>query len=100
MSTPPTTEPGLLARVVAWLRAGYPTGVPENDYVPLLALLHRRLTDDEVAGVARALVASGTLRPDQVDIGVAVTKVTGEVPSETDVARVAEHLAATNDPLR
>jgi hypothetical protein len=98
----PRTEPGggLLARVVAWLRAGYPTGVPEHDYVALLALLRRRLTDDEVAGVARELVASGTLTPDQVDIGVGITKVTGETPSEADVARVAEQLAARNDPLR
>jgi hypothetical protein len=37
----------LLARIVAYLRAGYPEGVPANDYVPLLALLRRRLSDDE-----------------------------------------------------
>ena len=40
--------PALLSRIVAWLRAGYPTGVPEQDYVALLGLLRRRLTDDEV----------------------------------------------------
>jgi hypothetical protein len=94
-----SAAPGPLARVVAWLRAGYPTGVPDRDYVALLALLRRRLTDDEVADVARELVASGTLRPDQVDIGVAVSKVTGDVPSEDDVRRVQVHLARSNDPL-
>ena len=29
---------GVVARVVGWLRAGYPTGVPEHDYVPLLGI--------------------------------------------------------------
>jgi hypothetical protein len=37
---------GILNRVVAWLRRGYPSGVPEHDYIALLALLRRRLTDD------------------------------------------------------
>lgn len=92
-------SPGLLGRVVTWLRTGYPTGVPDRDYVALLALLRRRLGDDEVAAVARELAATGTLRSDQVDIGVAVTKVTGEVPSEDDVARVQAQLALRNDPL-
>jgi hypothetical protein len=28
--------------MVAFVRAGYPQGVPETDYIPLLALLRRR----------------------------------------------------------
>ena len=36
----------VVARVVAFLRAGYPQGVPATDYVPLIALLRRRLSDD------------------------------------------------------
>ena len=28
-----------VSSVVGWLRAGYPYGVPEADYVPLLAVL-------------------------------------------------------------
>ena len=40
-----------LRRIVAFLRAGSP-GVPEDDYIPLLALLRRRLSDDEVVSVA------------------------------------------------
>jgi hypothetical protein len=39
----------LVARMVAFVRAGYPQGVPETDYIPLLALLRRRLSDDEGA---------------------------------------------------
>ena len=32
-----------LAKIVAWISAGYPEGVPGPDRVPLLALLRRRL---------------------------------------------------------
>ena len=31
--------PPFLDKVVGWLRAGYPTGVPEHDYIPLFAIL-------------------------------------------------------------
>ena len=44
-----------LASVVGWLRAGYPEGVPESDYVPLVAVLARRLSPDEVRSVAAEL---------------------------------------------
>jgi uncharacterized protein DUF3349 len=33
--------------MVALVRAGYPHGVPETDYIPLLALLRHRFSDDE-----------------------------------------------------
>jgi hypothetical protein len=47
----------MLTRVVAFLRAGYPDGVPAHDYIPLLALLRHRLSDDEVIAVANEVVA-------------------------------------------
>ena len=31
-----------------WLKGGYPHGIPEADYVPLLAVLRRRLTEEEI----------------------------------------------------
>lgn len=86
---------GLVTRVVDWLRAGYPTGVPDRDFVPLLALLRRRLSDDEVRLVASRLVETGVLPDDRVDIGAAIAKVTAELPSETDIERVS---AALSDP--
>ena len=54
--------PAFLAKIVSWLRAGYPDGVPEHDYVPLFALLGSQLTDDEVKLIAdglRLLLRSG-----------------------------------------
>jgi hypothetical protein len=65
--------------MVAFVRAGYPQGVPENDYIPLLALLRRRLSDDEVAVVARELAARGELNIDTADIGAAIMRITDEL---------------------
>lgn len=85
--------PALVNRVVDWLREGYPTGVPQQDYVPLLALLRRRLTDDEVIQIAHDMVAAGMVPAELADIAVQITKATDEMPSTTDIDRVRDHLA-------
>lgn len=92
----PEAQPGPLRAVLDWLRAGYPAGVPTRDYIPLLALLRRRLTEDEVAEVARRVAAE---RPDraQPDVGVLITKITDALPSPEDVARVEAHLTEHHD---
>ena len=91
-------RPGLASRVVEWLRAGYPAGMPAQDFVPLLALLRRRLTDEEVAAVSRELVDTGVLPSGPVDIGTAIARVTTELPSEDDVARVRAYLTGHGRP--
>lgn len=94
------TLPPVLSSIVSWLRAGYPYGVPDNDYIPLLALLARRLTAEEVEAVAAELARQtapspdGTPAVDNGDIGVLITKITNELPREEDVARVRSHLDA------
>jgi hypothetical protein len=74
-----------LHRIVNWLRVGYPQGIPPTDYMPLLALLSRRLTNDEVETVAKELMDRGEF--DNVDIGVAITQITDDSPSPDDVQR-------------
>jgi hypothetical protein len=86
-----------LAKIAAWLKSGYPEGVPDADRVPLLALLARRLTNDEVKAVARDLIDRGEF--DSVDIGVLITQITDELPRAEDVERVRERLAAKGWPL-
>jgi len=86
-----------LNAIVSWLRAGYPEGVPPHDYLPVLALLSRRLTSDEVKAVASELRQRGDV--DQVDIGVAITQITDELPSSDDIERVRKRLAAKGWPL-
>lgn len=88
------SKPSFIDAIVGWLREGYPQGVPAQDYVPLLALLRRRLTDDEVRAVVAELVASGEVPIDSADIGTIITKITDALPSEDDIDRVREHLPA------
>lgn len=88
---------GFLAKIVAWLNAGYPEGVPGPDRVPLLALLTRRLSNDEVKTVAQDLMDRGEF--DHIDIGVLITQTTDELPRPEDVERVRERLAAKGWPL-
>jgi hypothetical protein len=33
--------PSLVAKIVGWLRSGYPNGVPERDYLRLFAYVRR-----------------------------------------------------------
>ena len=86
-----------LAKIVAWITAGYPEGVPGPDRVPLLALLKRRLTDNEVRSVAKELRERGEF--DHVDIGVLITQITDELPSYEDIERVRARLTAKGWPL-
>lgn len=37
--------PAFLGVIIGWLRAGYPEGVPDVDYIPLFALLGSQLSD-------------------------------------------------------
>ena len=84
--------PAVLNSIVTWLRAGYPNGVPEQDYIPLIALLARRLTSEEVEAVAAELGRQGDAI-NSADIGTLITKVTNELPRNEDVARVRNQLA-------
>ena len=86
-----------LTKIVTWIKAGYPEGVPKPDQVPLFALLRRRLSDDEVKAVAQALIDRGEF--DHVDIGVLITEITDGLPAPDDVERVRSKLFAYGWPL-
>lgn len=89
----------LLTRIVGWLRTGYPDGVPEQDYIPLLAVLARRLSAGEVTEVTARLLQEGRLPVGNVDIGVLITRITNDLPQEDDVRRVRSRLARAGWPL-
>jgi hypothetical protein len=91
--------PPVLQKVVDWLRAGYPEGVPDVDYLPLFALLGSQLTNDEVNAIAKELADEGN--PDSSEaIRKAIEAVTDHhQPTDADVNRVRARLAGGGWPL-
>jgi hypothetical protein len=91
-----------LTRAVEWLRAGYPTGVPRQDYVVLLGLLRRKLTDVEVHKIAQDLADQADKTSDPItaqDIEEMINDAVLQEASAEDVARVSARLAAGGWPL-
>ena len=90
--------PAFLNSIISWLRAGYPEGVPDVDYIPLFALLGSQLTDAEVAPIADELASES--RP-ELGRGDPQPPSSGdhEQPSDADIARVRARLAAGGWPL-
>lgn len=88
-----------LGKIVGWLRAGYPDGMPQQGCVVLLGILSRRLGRNEVEQVARRLIDSGIMVVAEDDIASMITQLTDETPLDSDIQRVAAHLAAGGWPL-
>jgi uncharacterized protein DUF3349 len=80
--------------IVDFLRAGYPTGMPRFGYVPLLALLPRRVSDDEIRVIISKLVAPKRRPVGNADVGVEITRATREMPLPVDIERVQRRLTA------
>jgi hypothetical protein len=91
--------PPFLANIVGWLRAGYPDGVPEHDYLPLFALLGSQLTEEELVEIASELEGENNPQSSEA-IKRAINAATpNNHPGEADIARVRARLAAGGWPL-
>jgi hypothetical protein len=89
----PEARRNIMRRLITWVRQGYPTGVPAADYVPLIALLSRRLTKDEVIDIVIELRGAAVLPSETGRIGAAIMGTTNEVPSIEEIECVRQHLA-------
>lgn len=96
----------LLSSILNWLRAGYPSGVPGPDRVPLLALLRATpLTEDQIREVVKHMTAvEGSPvtidHPiDHDEIAAFISDVTHHDAGPENIARVAARLAAAGWPL-
>jgi hypothetical protein len=90
--------PPVLSKIIGWLRAGYPEGVPDVDYIPLFALLGSQLTNNEVNEIGNELASES--KPESAEaIRRAIATVTDHSASEADVNRVKARLAAGGWPL-
>lgn len=83
-----------VSSIVAFVRAGYPAGAPSAGYVPLAALSRRRVSSDEINNITRELIMLRCRPISAADVGVAITHVTNEMPSQDDIARVQRRLQA------
>jgi hypothetical protein len=90
----------VLDNVLGWLHDGYPEGVPPKDYFPLLALLKRSLSEDEVVKAAQT-VLKGTDADSVTDdqIRNAIEEVTAKEPNPEEIRQVASRLASVGWPL-
>jgi hypothetical protein len=90
--------PPFLEKIVDWLRAGYPEGVPPTDYIPLIALLGSQLTSDELTLIAHELASADD--PESTEaIKKAIAAVTDTPVHAADINRVRAHLAGAGWPL-
>ncbi len=87
-----------VSRIVAFLRSGYPSGMPATGHVSLAALLRRRVSSDEITTIASELIMRRCWPISATDVGVAITRITNEMPSPEDIERVRRRLDAIGCP--
>lgn len=92
-------RPGVITRVVSWLRAGYPEGVPTGDYVALLGVLRRRLREEEITEIVERLAAQRSMDVTTEDVSEGIRDFSLQDPLEEDVIRVSALLAAAGYPV-
>jgi Protein of unknown function (DUF3349) len=99
------TAGSLFHKVVDWLRAGYPGGVPGPDRVPLLALLRNTpLSEDEIKDVVREISeeeshAAAGHEIDRDEIEHFIADHVHHDAGPDNIKRVAAKLAAAGWPL-
>ena len=95
-------QPKFLDSVLDWLRKGYPEGVPPKDYYPLLALLKRSLTEDEVVEAAQTILRDGDFDTPVTaeQIHAAIQQVIEKEPVSDEINQVAARLASVGWPLQ
>jgi uncharacterized protein (DUF2267 family) len=93
--------PGFGEHVLDWLHEGYPQGVPPKDYFPLLALLLRSLSEEEVVKAAQTVLkqSDGDTPVTEAQIRDAVRQVIEKDPNPEEINQVAGRLASVGWPL-
>jgi hypothetical protein len=94
-------QPTFFANVLDWLHKGYPEGVPPTDYYPLLALLKRSLSEDEVVQAAQSILREAEFDTPVTEdqIRDAVRELIEKEPNPEEMNQVAGRLASVGWPL-
>lgn len=94
-------RPQFIKQIIEWLRVGYPDGIPENDYVPLFAILALKLRDKDIKAIADSIKEAagdkqgkkGKKIPIEADkANKIISDTLGVVPTELDLQRVRAKL--------
>jgi hypothetical protein len=95
------TEQNFFESVLNWLHAGYPEGVPPKDYIPVLALLKRSLSEEDVVKAAQAILKQADSDSAVTDLQIeeAIRQVTEKQPNPEEMLQVASRLASVGWPL-
>ena len=101
VTEPEPATPSFFQSVLGWLHRGYPDGIPRTDYYPLLALLKRTLSEDEVVQAAFSVLKDSD--PDDPvsaeQIRAAIRETTEKEPTVEEINQVAARLAMVGWPL-
>lgn len=93
----------IIAKILGWLKAGYPEGIPAQDIPSVLLVLRRNLTDADLESIADDLVAqsisAGSEPITADDIRTAVREHLYQNSTDEDVRRVSAVLASGGWPL-
>ena len=88
----------IVNRVVDWLTVGYPQDVPPQDRAAVMAVLSKRLTDEQLHEVIRRLMQIRNERGEEYvsdeRINEYIRKVVDDVQSPQEIDRVARILGA------
>ena len=92
-----------VAKVLNWLRAGYPEGIPQRDFPSVLMVLRRNLTDSEIEAIADDLALQSISNDSQPvtadDIRAMIKGHALQTATPDDLLRVSAALARGGWPL-
>jgi hypothetical protein len=92
-----------VGKILDWLRAGYPDGIPPNDYPPVLGVLRRNLTEGDIEQIADELalhsISNGEEPITAEHVRAMVREQVFQSCTPDDIRRVSAKLAAGGWPL-
>jgi hypothetical protein len=92
-----------VAKILNWLKAGYPEGIPQHDFPSVLMVLRRNLNDGEIVSIADDLalesVSNGSEPVTAENIRQMIREHAFQSATPEDLLRVSAVLARGGWPL-
>lgn len=92
-----------VAKMLNWLKAGYPQGIPQHDFPSVLMVLQRNLTEVEIESIADDLALKSVSNDSEPvtaqDIRAMVREHVFQTATPEDLRRVSALLAHGGWPL-